>query len=102
MAVESNPNETQNECTRKFIDLANELKDEGVPVNVVAWSLMTACSMYSIYSVVGNDGGLNPSGIDKLTDAFKDNLTKVQALRRHNQEQQRDAQADGASPSDSA
>ena len=94
MTDERNANEVQDECTRKFIDLANELKDSGVPVNVVAWSLMTACSMYSIYSVVGNDGGINPSGIDKLTDAFKENLTKVQALRRRNQEQQADAGPD--------
>jgi hypothetical protein len=96
VAEASNPNDVQNECTRRFIDLANAMKDEGVPTNVVAWSLMTACSTYSIYSVVGNDGGLNPSGIDKLTDAFKDNLTKVQGLRRKNQEQaQREAKQTG-------
>ena len=76
------------DCMQRFIDLANAMKEEGIPVNVVSWSLMTACGIYSTYSVVGNDGGLNPSGVDKVADAFRQNLLNIQALRRRQQEQQ--------------
>ena len=76
------------DCTERFINLANEMKDEGIPVNVVSWSLMTACGIYSTYSVVGNDGGLNPSGVDKVADAFRQNLLNIQSLRRRQQERQ--------------
>lgn len=74
------------ECVQRFIDLANALKNEGFPVNVVSWSLMSASAIYATYSIVGNDGGLNPSGIDKMADAFKQNLTGIQALRKQAQQ----------------
>ncbi|MEO1082378.1 MAG: DUF3144 domain-containing protein [Pseudomonadota bacterium] len=73
-------------CMQRFIELANDMKDEGIPINVVSWSLMTACGIYATYSVAGNEGGLNPSGVDKMVDAFRQNLTKVQALRKQQQE----------------
>jgi hypothetical protein len=82
------------ECMQRFIDLANAMKDEGVPVNIVSWSLMTACGIYATYSVVGNKGGLNPSGVDKVADAFRQNLLNIQSLRRQQQEAER---RDGAS-----
>ena len=69
-------------CMRRFIELANTMKDEGLPVSVVSWSLMTASGIYATYSVAGNDGALNPSGVDKMVDAYKQNLTKIQALRK--------------------
>jgi len=81
-------------CMQRFIDLANAMKDEGVPVNVVSWSLMTACGIYATYSVVGNEGGLNPSGVDKVADAFRQNLLNIQSLRKQQQEaRQRDGSA---------
>ncbi|MEM1187231.1 MAG: DUF3144 domain-containing protein [Pseudomonadota bacterium] len=73
-------------CMQRFIALANDMKDEGIPISVVSWSLMTACGVYATYSVAGNEGGLNPSGVDKMTDAFRQNLTKLQALRKQQQE----------------
>lgn len=81
------PTQQHDECMQRFIDLANAMKDEGTPVNVVSWALMTACGIYATYSVVGNDGGLNPSGVDKVADAFRQNLLNIQALRRHQQEE---------------
>jgi hypothetical protein len=70
------------ECMERFIDLANTMKNEGVPVNVVSWALMTASGIYATYSVAGNSGGLNPSGVDKVADAYRQNLANLQALRR--------------------
>lgn len=70
------------ECMQRFIDLANTMKDEGVPVNLVSWALMTASGIYATYSVTGNSGGLNPSGVDKIADAYKQNLSNIQDLRK--------------------
>ncbi|MEQ8261950.1 DUF3144 domain-containing protein [Pseudohaliea sp.] len=74
-------------CMERFIELANSMKNEGIGVDVVSWSLMSASALHAIYSVAGNDGGLTESGIEKITDAYKQNLTKIQALK------QRQAQA---------
>ena len=70
------------DCMRRFINLANELKNEGMPVNIVSWSLMSASAIYATYSVVGNDGGLNDSGVDKVAEAYKKNLANIQALKK--------------------
>jgi hypothetical protein len=69
-------------CMQRFIDLANEMKNEGAPVNVVSWALMTASGIYATYSVVGNSGGLNPSGVDKVADAYRQNLLNLQQLKK--------------------
>jgi hypothetical protein len=74
-------------CVERFIDLANSMKNEGIGVDVVSWSLMSASALHAIYSVAGNDGGLTESGIEKIADAYKQNLTKIQELK------QRQAQA---------
>jgi hypothetical protein len=70
------------DCMQRFIDLANAMKDEGIPINVVSWSLMTACGIYATYTVAGNEGGLTDSGVDKVADAFRKNLSNIQALRK--------------------
>jgi len=84
--VSDDQTQQHDDCMQRFIDLANAMKDEGVPVNVVSWALMTASGTYATYSVVGNDGGLNPSGVDKVVDAYKQNLTNIQALRKSAQD----------------
>lgn len=73
------------ESMQRFIELANALKGEGVPVAMVAWSLMSACGIYATYSVAGNDGGLTESGVEKLTDAYKQNLKNIQSMRKAQQ-----------------
>jgi len=94
MTVAEEQTQQHDDCMQRFIDLANTMKDEGVPINVVSWSLMTACGLYATYSVVGNEGGLNPSGVDKVADAFRQNLLNLQSLRRQQQEaRQRDGTA---------
>lgn len=80
--VSDEQTQQHDECMQRFVDLANNMKDEGIPVNLVSWSLMTASGIYATYSVTGNSGGLNPSGVDKITDAYKQNLTNIQSLRQ--------------------
>ena len=72
----------QMEATNRFITLANELKDSGVPVHVISWSMLTAAAVYSTFSVAGNTGGLNPSGVDKVVDSFRDCMNQVQDARK--------------------
>ncbi len=74
-------------CMERFIELANTMKNEGIGIDVVSWSLMSASALHAIYSVAGNDGGLTESGIEKIAGAYKQNLAKIQALK------QRQAQA---------
>ena len=79
----SDPQSEQHyKCMNRFIELANSLKDEGVPVAVINWAMMTASAHYSTYSVAGNTGGLNDSGIEKITDAYRQNLRQVQAVKK--------------------
>ena len=70
------------ESMNRFIALANEMKEDGVPTHVVSWAMMTASAVYATYSVAGNTGGLNPSGIDKLADSYKQCLMQVQDARK--------------------
>ena len=74
--------EQQMAATNRFITLANELKDDGTPVHVVSWSMLTAAAVYATYSVAGNTGGLNPSGVDKVVDSFRDCMNQVQDARK--------------------
>ncbi len=62
----------QMQATNKFIELANEMKEQGMPIHVVSWSMLTAAAVYSTFSVAGNTGGLNPSGVDKVVNSFRD------------------------------
>jgi hypothetical protein len=70
------------ECMRRFIALANELNDDGVPSNVVSWALMTASGIYATYSVAGNEGGLTEAGVDKVAEAYKKNLANIQSVKK--------------------
>ena len=69
-------------CINEFITLANAMKDRGVSITDVSWSLMNASAIYSTYSVSGNTGGLRESGIEKVVDAYRDIMTRVQDARK--------------------
>ncbi len=70
------------QCMERFIDLANTMKNDGVPTRVVSAALMTASGVYATYSVAGNSGGLNPSGVEKVAAAYKQNLENIQRAKR--------------------
>lgn len=80
--------EFHQQCMQRFIDLANTMKNDGVPTRVISAALMTASGVYATYTVAGNQGGLNPSGIEKITDAYRQNLENIQKAKREDQEQQ--------------
>jgi hypothetical protein len=70
------------EGVNRFIDLANAIKDDGVDVNIVATALMSASCIYSTYAAGGNKGGLTETGVEKVTEAYKKELQRIQAVKR--------------------
>lgn len=66
----------------RFITLANEMKNEGTDINVIANAILESSGIYVTYVSAGNDGYLQPSGVDKLVDAFRQVLTRVQDNRK--------------------
>ncbi|MBT4520348.1 MAG: DUF3144 domain-containing protein [Halieaceae bacterium] len=70
----------------KFIALANTMKDEGIATGLVSEALMASSALYGTYAVTGNTGGLNPSGVSKMIDAYRRQLEHVQKIRREEDE----------------
>ena len=74
--------ESHNHCTQKFIELANEMKDEGYDTKLVSAALMSASGIYATYVSAGNEGGLQPSGVDKVVMMFRRNLEHIQEIKK--------------------
>ncbi|MBB6521177.1 DUF3144 domain-containing protein [Pseudoteredinibacter isoporae] len=68
--------------TSAFIKLANDLKDEGGEIQVISAALMSASGIYATYTTSGNEGYLHQSGIDKVTEVYKNNLTFIQSMKK--------------------
>lgn len=77
-------------ATNRLIDLANELKDEGIDPMVVSGSLMTASSIYATYVAAGNDGALEETGVDKVVDLYRRTLVHFQTVKRRGLERDHD------------
>ncbi len=71
-----------NELATRFIALANEMKDEGKTTQMVNAALMSASGIYATYTAAGNEGGLTPTGVDKVVAVYKLNLENVQKLKK--------------------
>ncbi len=69
-------------CTNRFIELANELKNESIDPTLVSGALMTASGVYATYVAAGNDGALEPSGIEKVVDLYRRTLEHHQQAKR--------------------
>jgi hypothetical protein len=70
------------DCTNRFIELANEMKDEKVDPTLVSGALMTASCIYATYVAAGNKGALEPSGIDKVVNIYRRTLEHHQELKK--------------------
>ena len=73
--------ETQQDAIQAFIDLANDMKNEGTSIALISTALMRACAVYSTYAVTGNQGALHDSGIEKLQKVFGEQLAVVQKAK---------------------
>lgn len=77
--------------TNKFIELANELKEEGMDIALVSGALMTASCIYATYVAAGNDGALEPSGVDKVVRVYRRTLEHHQVVKKDQLQKQADA-----------
>ena len=75
-------------CTNKFIELANALKKEDIDSVMVSGSLMTASCIYATYVAAGNNGALEPSGIDKVIQLYRRTLEHHQVVKKAQLQQQ--------------
>ena len=69
-------------ATNRFIELANQMKNEGLSVELISAALMSASGVYATYTAAGNEGALKDSGVDKVTEAYRRSLEQVQAARK--------------------
>jgi hypothetical protein len=69
-------------CTNKFIDLANQLKDENIDPAMVSGAMMTASCIYATFIAAGNEGALEPSGVDKVVAVYRRTLEHHQEMKK--------------------
>jgi len=72
---------SQQDAIQAFIDLANEMKNEGVSIQFISTALMRACAVYSTYVVAGNEGALRKSGVEKLKELFAHEVDTIQRAK---------------------
>lgn len=77
-----NDSEKHMYCTNKFIELANQLKEEEIDINLVNGALMTASSIYATYVAAGNSGALEPSGVEKVVGIYRKTLEHHQKIKK--------------------
>ena len=76
-------NEEQHKyCTNKFIELANQLKDESIDPEIVSGAMMTASGVYATFVAAGNNGALEPSGVEKVVGLYRRLLEHHQVVKR--------------------
>ncbi len=66
----------------RFIDLANQMKDEGQAPPSVNAALMLASGLYATYLAVGNEGQLEPKAMDQVAGVYRKNLAAVQQIKQ--------------------
>jgi hypothetical protein len=70
------------QLTARFIDLSNDLKGEGVAVEVVSAAMMSASCFYATYAIAGDAGVLSDEGVQQVTKAYGGTLLQVQQYKR--------------------
>jgi hypothetical protein len=86
--------EQHKKCTNRFIELANQLKDEQIDPTLVSGALMTASGIYATYVAAGNQGVLEPSGVDKVVDLYRRTLEHFQRVKKSELESQQPPSTD--------
>ncbi len=70
------------ELSQRFIQLANEMKNEGKPLPMINAALLSACATYGTYIFAGNTGYLKPTGVDKLVTTFRLQVENIQKIKQ--------------------
>ncbi|KAA9131686.1 DUF3144 domain-containing protein [Marinihelvus fidelis] len=58
------------------------MKNEGLDPQLVSAALMSASGIYATFSVAGNAGALNDTGVDKVVATYRRNLEHIQAQKK--------------------
>jgi len=74
--------QAHNAATQRFIDLANEMKNQGMDTRLVSAALMSASGIYATFTAAGNEGFLQDSGIDKVAAIYRRNLGYIQERKK--------------------
>lgn len=72
------------EAMQRFLKLANEMTEEGVPTHIAGASLMTASCVYASFQVKGNKGRLSAEEIESVTKTYRQHLERLQGHREEN------------------
>ena len=90
-----------NELVKRFIDLANEMKNSGKSAPMVSAALMSASGVYATYASAGNKGYLKEGGVTKITEVYRRTLMNVQRMKKQQIKEEAAQQDDtpGAAPS---
>ena len=62
--------------------MANQLKDEKIDPTLVSGALMTASGIYATFVAAGNEGALEPSGVDKVVALYRRTLDNHQTIKK--------------------
>lgn len=71
------------DCTNRFIELANAMKDEGIDPALVNGALMTASGIYATHVAAGPNGALEATGVKKVVDLYQNTLEKFQRIKKN-------------------
>lgn len=80
--MSSDPNQIHDQAVNQFIGLANQLKDNGGDIRIISAAINTAAGIYSTYVEAGNQGFLQPSGVDKVCAAYRKQLEFIQQRKQ--------------------
>jgi len=83
-----NDPELHNQATRRFVELANAMKEEGQDIQLISAALMSASGIYVTYAAAGNSGVLQPTGLEKVMELYRRNLEHIQRRKREELESQ--------------
>jgi hypothetical protein len=74
------------QLAERFIQLANEMKSEGKPLQMINAALMSASATYGTYVFAGNQGYLKSSGVKKLIEAYSNQVDNIQQIKKRTAE----------------
>lgn len=75
-------NQQHDDAVNKIIALANELKDAGTDPQIMSAALTTAGCIYATFIAAGNQGFIQPAGVDKLCAAYRRQLEFIQQRKK--------------------
>ncbi len=80
--MSSDSNQSHDQAVNQLIELANQLKDNGTDIRIIAAAMNTAAGIYTTYVEAGNQGFLQPGGVDRVCAAYRKQLEFIQQRKK--------------------